>query len=109
MDNNTLHTLLNHYLQDYKVKTESAINDLERDQTNAKAVSKLRTELIEVKEYEHDVLYPMTTQNLQLDLDDGVLVNYLRFTPAVTKLPNLERNRKKVVKWEWPHNRLEAE
>jgi hypothetical protein len=36
------------------------------------------------------VLYPLATQQLEIDLDDGVKVNYLKFGNALKKIPGLE-------------------
>jgi hypothetical protein len=40
--------------------------------------------------YERDVLYPLATQKIEIDLDDGVKVNYPKFYPALKKIPGLE-------------------
>ena len=55
-----------------------------------KEVDRLRKVLLELDEYEHDVLYPLATQQLQIDLDDGVKVNYPKFGAALKKIPGLE-------------------
>ena len=36
-----------------------------------------------------DVLYPLATRQLQIDLDDGVKVNYAKFGAALKKIPGL--------------------
>jgi hypothetical protein len=41
-------------------------------------------------------------------LDDGVLVNYLRFGKALKDI-GLEKERKKVEEWTWPKHKLEPE
>jgi hypothetical protein len=35
--------------------------------------------IAEMAEYEREVLYPRATEKVQIDLDDGVKVNYFRF------------------------------
>lgn len=45
--------------------------------------------LAELKEYEDDVLYPLATQQLAIDLDDGVKVNYPRFGDALKTVKGL--------------------
>ena len=45
--------------------------------------------LAELEDYERDVLYPLATQQVQIDLDDGVKVNYLKFESALKKIPGL--------------------
>ena len=44
----------------------------------------------ELVKYEHDILYPLATQKLAIDLDDGVKVNYLKFGAALRKIPGLD-------------------
>ena len=35
-------------------------------------------------------MYPLATQQLEIDLDDGVKVNYLKFGAALKKIPGLD-------------------
>ncbi|MBW3079632.1 BREX-1 system adenine-specific DNA-methyltransferase PglX [Bifidobacterium simiiventris] len=63
---------------------------------------KLRTAIKECTDYERDVLYPLATRNLPVDLDDGVLVNYLRLGPALRTIPAIEKKRPIVQSWTWP-------
>lgn len=70
---------------------------------------KLRKIVNECKAYEDDVLYPLATCNMPIDLDDGVLVNYLRMGKAVRAIPAIEKKRKEVETWEWPVHPLGAE
>lgn len=62
----------------------------------------LKSAVQECETYEDDVLYPLATRSLAIDLDDGVLVNYLRLGPALRKIASLEKKRKEVETWEWP-------
>ena len=55
-----------------------------------KEVDRLRNVLLELDEYEHDVLYPLATQQVQIDLDDGVKANYPKFGAALKKIIGLE-------------------
>ena len=70
---------------------------------------KLRTAVTECTRYERDVLYPLATANLPIDLDDGVLVNYLRMGPALRKIASFEKKRPTVQSWTWPTNPLGKE
>ncbi|OZG57433.1 Methyltransferase domain-containing protein [Bifidobacterium myosotis] len=70
---------------------------------------KLRTAITECTSYERDILYPLATANLPIDLDDGVLVNYLRMGQAVRAIKPIEAKRKTVQSWTWPTNPLEKE
>nr|WP_152233649.1 BREX-1 system adenine-specific DNA-methyltransferase PglX [Bifidobacterium leontopitheci] len=69
---------------------------------------KLRTVIKECADYERDVLYPLATRNLPIDLDDGVLVNYLRMGKAVRTIKPIEAKRTTVQTWTWPTNPLEV-
>jgi hypothetical protein len=39
--------------------------------------------LADLKEYEDDILYPLATQQIEIDLDDGVDENYPKFGKAL--------------------------
>jgi hypothetical protein len=41
----------------------------------------------EMEEYE--VLYPLATEQVEIDLDDGVKVNYSKLSAALKKIPSL--------------------
>ena len=55
-----------------------------------KSIDSLRKILAELDDYERDVLHPLATQQIAIDLDDGVKVNYLKFGDALKKIPGLE-------------------
>jgi hypothetical protein len=44
----------------------------------------------ELDEYERNVLYPLSTERIEIDLDDGVKVNYCKFGSALRKVAALE-------------------
>ena len=44
----------------------------------------------ELDEYERNVLYPLSTERIEIDLDDGVKVNYGKFGAALRKVAALE-------------------
>jgi hypothetical protein len=54
-----------------------------------KEVNRMNKVLAELKEYEDEVLYPLATQRIQIDLDDGVKVNYVKFGKALRKISGL--------------------
>ena len=61
------------------------------DKTRAiKSIDSLKRALSELDDYERDVLHPLATQQIAIDLDDGVKVNYLKFGVALKKIPGLE-------------------
>jgi hypothetical protein len=62
-----------------------------QDKTAAgREVDRLSKVLLELDEYEHDVLFPLAIQQLAIDLDDGVKANYPKFGTALNKIPGLE-------------------
>ena len=99
----TLNTVLNEYLREFQTKLRAEIDQLERSDrsANLKKADKYRKDLLECEDYERDVLYPLATRNLDLDLDDGVLVNYLRFGKALIKIDAIEKKRRDVQSWTW--------
>lgn len=84
----TVSTVLT-YLREYVTKLESALQHAERA-GNAKEADRLRKILVELNEYEHDTLFPKASENVVIDLDDGVKVNYPKFGAALKKIPGLE-------------------
>ena len=44
----------------------------------------------ELDEYEKNVLYPLSTERIEIDLDDGVKANYKKFGTALRKVAALE-------------------
>ena len=61
------------------------------DKTRAlKSIDSLKKTLTELDDYERDVLHPLATQQIAIDLDDGVKVNYLKLGPALKKIAGLE-------------------
>jgi hypothetical protein len=93
-------TVLNEYLREFKAKLDAGRQHQERlaagsgtprQQAAAqKEADRLRKVLLELDEYEHDVLYPLATQQVQIDLDDGVKANYPKFGAALKKIPGLQ-------------------
>ncbi|MEV0466517.1 BREX-1 system adenine-specific DNA-methyltransferase PglX [Nocardia tengchongensis] len=97
----TVSTVLNEYLREFRAKLASSFEQQERLATGKdgtprqqaaaqKEADRLRKVLVELEEYEHDVLYPLASRQLAIDLDDGVKVNYPKFGAALKKIPGLE-------------------
>jgi hypothetical protein len=89
------------YLRDYreKLSTEKerhaavSINPASSQGEKTKAlkeVDRLAKVLTELEDYERDTLYPLATEQVQIDLDDGVKVNYLKFGAALKKIVGLD-------------------
>lgn len=106
----TTNVVLN-YLRDYANKIADIADNLEHSDRAAdqKQAAKLRKAILECKDYEDQTLYPLATRNLEIDLDDGVLVNYLRMGKALRSIPAIERKRKEVSTWTWPVHPLGKE
>lgn len=106
----TTSTVLN-YLRDYINKIADIADSLEHSDRAAdqKQAAKLRKAVLECKDYEDQTLYPLATRNLEMDLDDGVLVNYLRMGKALRSIPSIERKRKEVSTWTWPVHPLKEQ
>lgn len=84
----TVSTVLT-YLREYAAKIESALLHSERI-GDAKESDRLRRILVELNEYEHNVLFPKASENIEINLDDGVKMNYPKFDGALKKITGLE-------------------
>jgi hypothetical protein len=85
----TASTVLNEYLREFQAKLMASLEHAERS-NNARESDRLRTILLELDQYEHDVLYPLASQNIAIDLDEGVKANYPKFGVALKKIAGLE-------------------
>ena len=96
----TVSIILNDYLREFKTKLAARKDNLENisistsasqgGKTKAlKEIEKIKKVLDEVDEYERDVLYPLATKQIEIDLDDGVKVNYPKFGKALKKIAGL--------------------
>jgi hypothetical protein len=92
----TVSTMLNEYLREYRAKLEVALPNAEQAAARGgstkeqKEADRLRRVLVELAEYEHNVLYPLATKQIVIDLDDGVKANYPKFYPALKNIAGLE-------------------
>jgi hypothetical protein len=101
----TLSKILNDYLNQYREKLRARVEHLDQvmisgsstEQTKAdKEKGKIRTVLLELQEYERDILYPLATERIAIDLDEGVLVNYNKFGKAIKDVAGLNDDKAKV-------------
>ena len=106
-----LGAVLGNYLRDYEAKLRAEASRLERTGAAAdqKRADAYRRALTECEDYERDVLYPLTSRGVEIDLDDGVLVNYLRFGRALQKVTAIEKKRSDATTWTWPNRPLTSE
>ncbi|MCX8861849.1 BREX-1 system adenine-specific DNA-methyltransferase PglX [Vibrio parahaemolyticus] len=96
----TVDVVLNNYLREFRTKLLARKESLEqieisasasqRDKTQAiKTIANINKVLDEINDYEHDVLYPLAGEKVEIDLDDGVKHNYRLFGKALKKVPGL--------------------
>jgi len=108
----TVSNILNKYLKEFIGKLNTRKEHLERvketgsasDKTKAiKESDNIQKMLVELHEYERDILYPLATERTEIDLDDGVLVNYNKFGKAVKEVNGLNdpATKKKVKQFDW--------
>ena len=96
----TVNNILNRYLREYLSKLRAHLEHLDHviasestsasDKTRARKESdQLQKTLRECEEWERDILLPLAQQRIEIDLDDGVKVNYPKFGDALAKVPGL--------------------
>jgi len=95
----TMNLVLNRYLRDYQVKLRHRLAHLTQEQTTAstakaktearKETDKLTKILTECEEWERQTLLPLAQARIELDLDDGVKVNYLKLGEALAPIAGL--------------------
>ncbi|MBK9543669.1 MAG: class I SAM-dependent DNA methyltransferase [Bacteroidetes bacterium] len=97
----TVSKLLNDYLRTYIAKLESEKQSFTqatisesasaRERTLAtKRITEIESILKELKEYER-TLYELAMQKIEIDLDDGVKVNYQKFKSVLVPIKGLEK------------------
>jgi hypothetical protein len=98
----TVSVILNDYLREYRTKLTSRKENLQQIERGAnitatektkaiKEIEKLNKVIQELEDYERDILYPLATRQLQIDLDDGVKVNYSKFGKALKTIPGMTK------------------
>jgi hypothetical protein len=96
----TLNLVLNNYFRPYQQKLEARLAQLGLDQLNddlptrertaaRKEAEKITKVLKECQAWEQDSLLPLAQQRIELDLDDGVKVNYLKLQDVLAPIPGL--------------------
>ena len=97
----TASIILSEYLREYQVRLSAYMDNLRRKEANPdlskgekvkalKELDKLRKTQDALTSYERDILFPLANQRLEIDLDDGVKVNYPKFGAALKKISGLE-------------------
>lgn len=96
----TVSVVLNDYLREYRNKLEAHRKSLEALSSSSDALPAQRTKaekdigevtkvIGELDAYERDVLFPLATQKIGIDLDDGVKTNYPKFGDALKPIKGL--------------------
>lgn len=99
----TVSVILNNYLREFRLKLTSKNTDYERISISGdasasekaralKEIDKIKKILNELDKYERETLYPLASNRISIDLDDGVKVNYQKFGAALKKIPGLDKS-----------------
>lgn len=93
----TVSIILNDYLRDFLTKLEAALDHEKQKEVRGSASEKVsaikeikRLDMIigELKEWEHE-FYTLASRRIEIDLDDGVKVNYPKFGTALKMIKGL--------------------
>ena len=93
----TVSVVLNQYLREYRdkliahrrhlammtVNGNASARDKSRAIKESESIAKI---LVELKAYEDEILFPLAGERIEIDLDDGVVVNYAKFGNALKKI-----------------------
>jgi type II restriction/modification system DNA methylase subunit YeeA len=93
----TVSIVLNDYLREFIHKLETHINNLARNLEDTsltssgrgklqKEIEELKKKVNELKDYEREVVFPLASERIEIDLDDGVKVNYAKFGKALASI-----------------------
>ncbi|WP_036280615.1 BREX-1 system adenine-specific DNA-methyltransferase PglX [Methylocystis sp. ATCC 49242] len=96
----TVSVVLNDYLREFRSKLEAhrraqealSISGDASPAQKTKALKEIEATARQIEEldaWERDVLFPLATQKIEIDLDDGVKVNYPKFGAAVKPIKGL--------------------
>ena len=93
----TVSVLLDQYVREFKVKLNAQKSAYERveissdasqgEKTKAiKEIQKINSIIEELDAWERDVIFPLASQRIEIDLDDGVKANYPKFGSALKSI-----------------------
>lgn len=87
----TVGQILTRYLREYIEKINAKIGQLDQSERAAdnRQADKYRTVVRELTDWERNVIYPLANERVDIDLDDGVKVNYNKFPHALAKVTGL--------------------
>ncbi|MDC0538002.1 BREX-1 system adenine-specific DNA-methyltransferase PglX [Planktomarina temperata] len=93
----TVSVLLDQYVREFKVKLNAQKSAYERveissdasqgEKTKAiKEIQKINSTIEELDTWEREVIFPLASQRIEVDLDDGVKANYPKFGTALKSI-----------------------
>jgi hypothetical protein len=85
-----LHKLEERHRQLTAITLDESVRPAERTRA-AKELGKIEKMLKEIRAWERDIVLPLAQKRLEIDLDDGVKVNYLKFKGLLETIPGLEK------------------
>lgn len=96
----TVSIILNDYLIPYREKLSARKSHLQVVSQNGNAgsseknralkeINQINAVLLELRDYEDEILYPLARERVKIDLDDGVKVNYAKFGRALKYVSGL--------------------
>jgi hypothetical protein len=108
----TLNNILNRYLREFIEKLKSKREQLKHLQVSGSAsektkavkeIDKIDIMLADCHDYERNILYPLATERIDIDPDNGILVNYNCFGKAVKEVKGLNdiKTKTEVKKFDW--------
>jgi len=108
----TLNNILNNYLREFVNKLKTRKEQMEHLENTgsasekaqaSKEIDKLNDMIADCQNYEREILYPLASERIEMDLDDGVLVNYNLFGKAVEEIKSVndKKKKKKVKEFDW--------
>ena len=108
----TLNIILNSYLREFIEKLELQRKQMLNQEASGSAteqnkarkqIDKIDAMLADCRQDEVEILYPLASERIEIDLDDGVLVNYNKFGKAIALVDGLNdaKTKKKVREFDW--------
>jgi N-6 DNA Methylase len=108
----TPNIILNSYLREFIEKLELQRRQLENQEASGSAVeqNKARKQidnvdamLADCRQYEVEILYTLASERIEIDLDDGVLVNYNKLGKALALVDGLNdpKTKNRVKEFDW--------
>ncbi|MBW7570967.1 BREX-1 system adenine-specific DNA-methyltransferase PglX [Succinivibrio faecicola] len=92
----------NEYLLEFRQKLDAEKQNLEtlvssgtlsKADNNAKnkRIEEIKKIIADINNYDSEIMYPLAQQNIEIDLDDGVKTNYIKFGKALEKIAGLDK------------------